>query len=165
MQRTSFGAMTCSVARTLDIAAEPWSLLIIRDVFVGIIRFDAIRRDLGISRKVLAERLQRLVEEGVLERRPYSQHPVRHEYHLTDKGLELCEIMFAIIAWGDRWTAGEAGPPALLRHEQCGAVTRAQVCCGECGEPLNASQVHAEAGPGGTDGPGTQLMPEYLRAT
>ncbi|MQY03579.1 winged helix-turn-helix transcriptional regulator [Actinomadura macrotermitis] len=164
MQRTSFGSIACSVARTLDLAGEPWSLLVVRDVFVGINRFDALRRDLGISRKVLSERLQRLADEGVLERRAYSEHPPRHEYHLTPKGLELCEVMFAIVAWGDRWTAGEAGPPALLRHERCGSLTRARVCCSECGEPLHASEVRAEAGPGGSNGPGTVLMAERLQA-
>ena len=148
MQRTRFGDMACSIARTLDIAGEPWSPLILRNVFVGIIRFDDLQRDLGISRKVLAERLRHLVEEGVLERRAYSERPPRHDYVLTEKGWELCDILLAITAWGDRWTAGEAGPPALLRHRTCGQLTHAELRCAQCGEPLHAHDVDVEEGPG-----------------
>jgi DNA-binding HxlR family transcriptional regulator len=162
MQRTAFGAMTCSIARTLNAAGEPWSPLIVRDVFVGINRFDQLQRDLGISRKVLTERLQHLVAEQILERVPYSQQATRHEYRLTTKGLEFCEVVFAMMAWGDRWTAGSAGPPAVLRHETCGELTQASVTCAQCGQPLHAVDVHAEPGPGGSDRPGTALMGKRL---
>ena len=148
MQRTRFGEMACSIARTLDVAGEPWSPLIIRDVWVGNTRFDDIQRGLGISRKVLAERLAWLQAQGVLERRPYSQRPLRHEYALTQKGRELCEVLMAITAWGDRWTAGGAGPPVLLRHRACGELTRAELRCAHCGEALHASHVDVELGPG-----------------
>lgn len=148
MQRTRFSDMACSIARTLDIAGEPWSPLILRDVFVGITRFDDLQRDLGISRKVLAERLKHLVEEEVLERRAYSVRPPRHDYVLTEKGWELCDILLAITAWGDRWTAGQAGSPALLRHRTCGELTSAEVRCAQCGEPLHARDVDVEQGPG-----------------
>ncbi|MEP7024390.1 MAG: helix-turn-helix domain-containing protein, partial [Actinomycetota bacterium] len=90
MQRTQFGSMACSIARTLDVIGEPWSPLILRDVYVGISRFDQLQADLGISRKVLTERLKWLAEQGIVERREYSAHPPRHEYVLTAKGLELC---------------------------------------------------------------------------
>ncbi len=148
MQRTSFAEMACSIARTLDIAGEPWSPLIIRDVWVGINRFDDLQRDLGISRKVLAERLRWLVGHGVLERRAYSEHPPRHEYLLTEKGAELVTVLMTITAWGDRWTAGDAGPPVLLRHHGCGELTHAEVRCARCGEPLRAEDVDVEPGPG-----------------
>jgi DNA-binding HxlR family transcriptional regulator len=148
MQRTDFGDMECSIARTLHVAGEPWSPLIVRDVFVGITRFDDLRTDLGISRKVLAERLAWLVEQGVLERRPYSERPPRHEYHLTEKGRELMQVLFAMTAWGDRWTAGDAGPPVLLRHIACGAITRAEIRCAHCGDSLRAEDVEVEPGPG-----------------
>lgn len=148
MQRTRFGAMACSIARTLDIAGEPWSPLILRDVFVGITRFDDIQRDLGISRKVLAERLRWLVEQGVLERRAYSEHPPRHDYALTQKGVDLCGVLLAIAAWGDRWTAGDTGPPVLYRHRTCGELTRAELHCAQCGHPLHAADVDVEPGPG-----------------
>ncbi len=120
MQRTNFAEMPCSIARTLAIAGEPWSPLVIRDVYVGINRFDDLQRDLGISRKVLAERLRHLVEAGMLERRAYSERPPRHEYVLTEMGSEFVDVLMAMVAWGDRWTAAEAGPPVLYRHRSCG---------------------------------------------
>ncbi len=148
MQRTDFGDMACSIARTLDIAGEPWSPLIIRDVWTGIIRFDELQRDLGISRKVLTERLAWLVAHGVLERRQYSERPPRYEYGLTAKGLGFTEVLMAISAWGDRWTAGEAGPPVLLRHRACGEHMVAEVRCSHCGELLHGDEVDVEDGPG-----------------
>jgi len=153
MQRTRFGEMACSIARTLEIAGEPLSPLVIRDVWVGITRFDDIQRDLGISRKVLTERLRWLVAQGVLEQRAYSERPPRHDYVLTRKGLELCDVLLAITAWGDRWTAGTAGPPVLLRHRTCGELTHAELRCARCGEPLHAGDVDVEAGPGAAPAP------------
>ena len=102
--------MPCSIARTLAIAGEPWSPLVIRDVYIGINRFDDIQRDLGISRKVLAERLHHLVGAGMLERRPYSERPPRHEYALTAMGAEFMDVLMAMVAWGDRWTARATAP-------------------------------------------------------
>src|ERR1700733_8206064 len=114
MQRTNFGAMACSIARTLDVIGEPWSPLILRDVWVGISRFEHLQADLGISRKVLTERLNHLVERGIIDRRPYDRRP-RYEYVLTDKGTELVDVLMVMVGWGDKWLAGEAGPPGLLR--------------------------------------------------
>jgi DNA-binding HxlR family transcriptional regulator len=148
MQRTSFADMACSIARALDIAGEPWSPLIIRDVYVGITRFDELQRDLGISRKVLTQRLNWLVERGMLERRPYSTHPPRSEYALTPMGLEFCDILLVMTAWGDRWTAGQEGPPALHRHQACGEITHVHLACDHCGQALTAADVTVEAGPG-----------------
>ena len=142
--------MTCSIARSLGVAGEPWSPLVIRDVFVGITRFDDIQRDLGISRKVLAERLAHLVDAGMLERRPYSERPPRHEYVLTEMGLEFVDVLMAMVKWGDRWTAGEAGPPVLYRHHACGQITHAEPHCAVCGEVLHAAGVDVEPGPGFT---------------
>jgi DNA-binding HxlR family transcriptional regulator len=162
MRRTSFADMACSIARTLDVAGEWWSPLILRDVHLGITRFDELRRDLGISRKVLAERLERLVEQGALERRAYSEHPPRYDYLLTQKGRELVDILLAMVAWGDRWTAGKHGPPLLLRHGACGELTHAEIRCACCGEALHADDVTVEAGPGGSAGPGTRVVAERL---
>lgn len=148
MQRTHFGGMACSIARTLHVAGEPWSPLIMRDVFAGITRFDDLQRDLGISRRVLSERLHWLVEQGALERRPYSARPPRHEYLLTDKGRDFVQVLLAMAAWGDRWAAAEAGPPALFRHRACGELTQAEVRCGRCGDPLHAEDVEVAPGPG-----------------
>lgn len=148
MQRTQFGDMICSIARTLDVAGEPWTPLILRDVWVGFNRFDDIQRDLGISRKVLADRLRTLVESGMLVRRQYSERPPRYEYELTEKGYEFCTVLMTITAWGDRWTAREAGPPVLIRHRGCGQHAHADVRCSHCGEPLRADEVDVEEGPG-----------------
>jgi DNA-binding HxlR family transcriptional regulator len=148
MQRTDFSEMTCSIARTLAVAGEPWSPLVLRDVWVGINRFDDIQRDLGISRKVLAERLRHLVETGMLERRLYSERPARHEYVLTGKGFEFVDVLMAMAAWGDRWTAGDAGPPVLRRHRACGQVTQVEMHCTMCGEILRSAEVDVEPGPG-----------------
>jgi DNA-binding HxlR family transcriptional regulator len=148
VQRTDFAAMACSIARTFDLLGEPWTALILRDVFVGVTRFDELRADLGVSRKVLAERLARLVAAEVLERRPYAERPVRHEYVLTGKGVDLCGVLLAAAAWGDRWAAGAAGPPVLLRHRGCGQHTRAEVRCAACGGHLRVTDLDVEDGPG-----------------
>jgi len=148
MQRTDFGDMTCSIARSLAVAGEPWSPLVIRDVYIGINRFDDLQRDLGISRKVLAERLRHLVDAGMLERRKYSERPPRHEYVLTEMGQEFVDVLMAMVAWGDRWTAGDAGPPILYRHRSCGQITHVEPHCAACGEILRSGDVDIEPGPG-----------------
>ena len=148
MQRTQFGQMACSIARTLDVIGEPWSPLILRDVFAGIDRFDQIQADLGISRKVLAERLRWLADSGILERRQYPAGGSRHQYVLTAKGLELCDLLLVMVRWGDRWTAGEAGPPVLYRHHACGQISEADLTCARCHQPMRASDVDLLPGPG-----------------
>jgi len=147
MQRTSFSEMACSIARTLDVIGEPWSPLILRDVWVGMSRFDQIQADLRISRKVLTERLNHLVDEGVLERRPYDRRP-RFEYHLTTKGTELVDLLLVMTRWGDTWLAGKAGPPVLYRHNACGEISNVDLRCDHCGEPMHAADVEALDGPG-----------------
>ena len=148
MQRTDFSQMNCSIARTLAVAGEPWSPLVIRNVFVGMSRFDDIQRDLGISRKVLAERLATLVDAGLLERRPYQSDPVRHDYVPTERGRDLFGVLAAMNTWGDRWLGGDDGVPVTLRHETCGHDVRARVVCAACGEDLAAADVTARPGPG-----------------
>ena len=136
MQRTQFGDMTCSIARTLDVIGEPWSPLILRDVMVGINRFDQIQADLGISRKVLTERLKWLAGCGVLERREYSTRPPRFEYVLTSKGTDLCDLLLVMVRFGDRWLAGRRGrrcctgtvPAARSARPNCAARTAARRC-------------------------------------
>jgi DNA-binding HxlR family transcriptional regulator len=150
--------MPCSLARTVDLATEWWTPLIVRDIHFGLTRFDDIQRNLGISRKVLAQRLERLVEAGVVERRPYQERPPRHDYLLTDKGDDLMQALFALLSWGDRWTAGEAGPPLLLRHESCGKLTSAEVTCEHCGEPFTPATIKPEPGPGGRIARGTSEL-------
>jgi DNA-binding HxlR family transcriptional regulator len=147
MQRTTFGDMACSIARTLDVIGEPWSPLILRDVWVGMNRFDQIQADLGISRKVLTERLHHLVDRGIIERRPYDQRP-RYEYVLTPRGTELLELLMVMVAWGDKWLAGQAGPPVLYRHHACGEISRPELRCAHCGEPMHPGDIDLLPGPG-----------------
>jgi DNA-binding HxlR family transcriptional regulator len=146
MQRTNFGDMACSIARTLDVIGEPWSPLILRDVWAGLTRFEQIQADLGISRKVLTERLNHLVERGVLERRPYDRRP-RFEYGLTEKGADLIDLLMVMAGWGDKWLAGAAGPPVVYRHRTCGRIGRAGSTCAHCGAPMRAADVELLPGP------------------
>src|SRR3712207_3951891 len=130
MART-FADMECSVARTLDVIGERWSLLILRDAFYGIRRFDDFQRDLGIARNVLTDRLTKLVDQGVLERRQYEERPPRYEYRLTAKGRDLLPVLLAMTRWGDRWAADER-PPVTLTHATCGHDTQATMVCSHC---------------------------------
>ncbi len=154
MQRTKFAGMPCSIARTLDVFGEPWTPLILRDVWVGITRFEQIRADLRISTKVLTQRLGWLVENGVLERRRYSERPPRYEYALTQKGTELCDVLLVMRRWGDRWLAGDDGPPVLHRHRTCGQLSQAELHCSECGAELLTTDIEVLPGPGAAVAPG-----------
>ena len=147
MQRTSFREMNCSIAQCLEVVGEWWSLLIVRDAFLGVSRFDDFQARLGISRNVLNQRLSHLVEEGVLERVPYQQRPTRWDYRLTDKGRDLWHVMTAMRQWGDRWAAPD-GAPVELVHKACGHVAEAVPTCSECGEALHARAMRAVPGPG-----------------
>jgi len=129
MKRTSLGDHPCSIARTLDVAGEWWTPLILRDVAYGVRRFAEIQEDLGISANVLSDRLDGLLAEGILERRPYQQRPERHEYHLTEKGAELIPPLLALMQWGDRWKwSGQRGP-VRVTHDECGHQVHVEVRC------------------------------------
>ena len=147
VQRTSFEGMTCSVARCLDVVGEWWSLLIVRDAFLGVTRFDDFQARLGISRNILTQRLNHLVDSEVLTRVAYSDHPPRSEYRLTRKGRDLWHVITAMRQWGDQWAA-PAGPPVETRHTACGHIVTAVPACSHCGEPLDARSVTAVPGPG-----------------
>jgi DNA-binding HxlR family transcriptional regulator len=128
----------CSIARTLEIVGRRGALLAVREVFLGNRRFDEMVRRTGVPRDTLAARLRALVSAGVLERVPYSDHPARFEYHLTQVGLDLYPVILALMSWGDRYLAGDAGPPLVLEHS-CGHRLGAEVVCQGCGEPVTAS--------------------------
>lgn len=138
----------CSVARTVAVIGDRWTLLVLRDCFLGVRRFEAFQERLGISRTVIADRLKLLVDEGVLRREPYQHKPPRYEYRLTPKGLELHPVLMAIVGWGDRHYAGQAGPPVLNRHKACGCDFHAVMTCSECGEAVGPRDVQSRAGPG-----------------
>lgn len=148
MRRASFEDMDCSVARSLEVIGEWWTLLIVRDAFFGVTRFEEFQQRLGIARNVLSARLDTLVDHGVLDRRPYDQARGRFDYVLTDKGRALWPVLVTIRQWGDEWVVGEERAPIGLRHQACGAVTRAVLHCDRCGEPLVGDDVRVVAGPG-----------------
>jgi DNA-binding HxlR family transcriptional regulator len=147
VQRTSFRDMNCSVAQCLEVVGEWWSMLIIRDAFLGVSRFEEFHERLGISRNVLNDRLAHLVDAGVLERALYSEHPPRFDYRLTDKGRDLWPVLTAMRQWGDRWEAPN-GAPLELVHKGCGHVAQVVGTCSECGERVSVRDVRAVAGPG-----------------
>jgi DNA-binding HxlR family transcriptional regulator len=131
---------SCSVARTLELVGEKWALLAIREVFLGDRRFDEMTRRTGAPRDTLAARLRTLTGAGILERRQYSEHPARFEYHLTEAGRELYPVILTLMRWGDEHLAGEDGPPLVLQHS-CGHPLVARVVCEACGRPASRSTV------------------------
>ena len=114
----------CSVASALAVIGDRWSFRVLRDAFFGVKRFEKLQAATGASRKILAGRLHELTAAGILEKHPYQDRPVRHEYLLSPAGLDLYPTFLLLMAWGDRWRAPEAGPPLILIHEQCGAIVK-----------------------------------------
>ncbi len=163
MERASFSAFRCSIARTLDEVGEWWTFLVLRDLFVGMARFDEIQRDLGVSTNVLSARLKRLTELGVIERGVAPDDARSFVYMLTAKGRDLYPVLLALVAWGDKWQALPEGPPMLLTHRSCGQVTVAVPHCAVCGEALALDDLAFGAGPGGKAAPGTARMGHYLQ--
>ena len=143
MERKSFEDMACSVAQCLEVVGEWWSMLLIRDAFLGVRRFDDLQARLGISRNVLAQRLAKLVDEGVLEKRPYQDNPVRYEYLLTDKGRDLWPVLTSMRQWGDKHAAPN-GPPMKITHKACGHAAHFELHCAACGETVSHRDVTAE---------------------
>jgi DNA-binding HxlR family transcriptional regulator len=162
--RTPLGDVACSIARATDLFGDAWTALIMRDVLAGVTRFDDLVHDLGISRKVLAARLARLVEEDVLVRERYQERPPREHYRATEKGKDLYPVLLALLNWGDRWCAGQAGPPTRIHHLDCGRDTTAVSVCAHCGEPLTIDNTAHLPGPGGRIGPGTRVLGPLIAA-
>ena len=138
----------CSLARTIGVIGDRWTLLILRECFLRTRRFEGFQSALGITRHLLAERLKKLVRTGVLRRIPYQEAPKRHEYILTQKGLDLYPIMMALVHWGDTHMVDERGRPLLHEHKKCGKHFNPVMVCSECGEPLHAKEVITHPGPG-----------------
>jgi DNA-binding HxlR family transcriptional regulator len=150
VERKSFAGMHCSVAQCLEAVGEWWSMLIVRDAFLGVSRFDDFQERLGISRNILNQRLNRLVEAGVLTKVAYSEHPPRYDYRLTDKGRDLWPVLTAMRQWGDHYAAPD-GPPIQVTHKGCGQISDAVMVCSACGEPLEARDVCVAPGPGAVE--------------
>ncbi len=153
MKRTALADQPCSIARTLDVAGEWWTPLILRDVAYGVRRFAALQEDLGISANVLSDRLETLVAEGILLRSIYQQRPERHEYVLTEKGADLIPALLALMQWGDRWAWPGAQGPVRVQHEPCGHDVRVEVRCPHCEREAAAGELRAKARAGVVDAP------------
>jgi DNA-binding HxlR family transcriptional regulator len=138
----------CSIARTLQVVGERWTLLVLREVFTGQRRFEEIQRNLAVATNILSDRLQTLVDEGILERRPLPDRADRSEYRLTEKGLDLNSVLLELMRWGDRWDAPTQGPPVMVEHRDCGHETHAVQTCSHCGGELTARNVRVHDGPG-----------------
>lgn len=142
-----YETQACSIARTLEIVGERWTVLILRDIFLGLRRFSDLQEELGIARNVLSKRLDRLVAEGILQRVRYQERPERFEYRLTDKGRDLWPVVMALMEWGDRYDAPD-GPPTLVEHRDCGGTVNARLRCERCGAEVTVREVTARPGPG-----------------
>ena len=148
MRRTSFEDWNCSIARATDILGDWWTPLVLREAFYGVRRFDDFQSALNIGRNVLSQRLVRLVDEGLLERVQYSEHPPRFEYPLTEKGRDFWPVLAAMVTWGDRWLDGGKGAPVVLHHTACDHDTTPTVACSHCQQPLGLREVRSALGPG-----------------
>ncbi|MGW4718933.1 winged helix-turn-helix transcriptional regulator [Nocardia sp. NPDC004260] len=155
MRRTSFEDMNCSLAQCLEVVGEWWTLLIVRDALFGVTRFDDFRARLGIARNVLTQRLEHLIEHGVLTREPYQDNPVRYDYRLTPKGRSLWLVVTAMRQWGDEWAAPD-GPPVQTVHTTCGNLATVEPVCSECGEHIAPRDLCPVLGPGAKD---SSLLP------
>jgi DNA-binding HxlR family transcriptional regulator len=144
MKRTSLGHHPCSIARALNVAGEWWTPLILRDVAYGVRRFREIQEDLGISANVLSDRLQTLVDHGLLETRVYQQRPSRHEYRLSEKGADLIPTLLALMQWGDHWAWPDAHGPVRVTHEDCGHEVRVEVHCPHCEHEVTYDELRAK---------------------
>jgi DNA-binding HxlR family transcriptional regulator len=136
----------CSIARSVAVIGDRWTLMILRDCFSGVSRFDKFQERLGISRTLIAERLKSLTAEGVLTKTAYQDRPVRHEYRLTPKGMDLFPVMMAIVDWGDRHIDSPEGAPLVRRHKTCGHDFQPVMTCSECGETVEHHDVESHNG-------------------
>jgi len=149
MLKRTYEDQHCPIAASLERVGERWSLLIIRDVFFGLHRFDELQNDLGIARNVLRDRLTLLVDEGILVKRRYQERPERFEYKLTEKGTDLWPVLHALMSWGDKHAPLPDGPPTVVAHRGCGGVLDERRICDRCGElVLDVHDVQAQPGPG-----------------
>ena len=145
MLPSTYDGQHCSIAKSLELVGERWTLLVIREVFLGTRRFEGFTERLDIARNVLTTRLTRLVDEGVLEKVRYQERPARYEYRLTEKGLDLWPIIVSLLQYGDRYYAPD-GPPVILRHRDCGGEIDSHRLCSRCGKRLTARDSMATAG-------------------
>jgi DNA-binding HxlR family transcriptional regulator len=149
-ERFRYSSENCSIRRTLDVVGEKWTLLVLRESYYGVRRFEDFARGLGCARNLLSARLNTLVEQGILRREPYKEPGARTrvEYHLTDKGRELLPVLLALMQWGDRWTADPAGPAAEVNHVDCGKPVSVTLTCAAGHGPLTSRDTRVRPGTG-----------------
>lgn len=151
MKWNELSEQQCSIAQSLAVIGDRWTLLILSDLFLGAKRFETIRERLGISRTILTDRLNLLEREGVLRRVEYQQRPARYEYRLTEKGRELYPVIMTIVHWGDKYYADEGSPPIIHTHRTCGKDFAPILTCSECHEPIKAVEASARKRPDAPD--------------
>ncbi len=144
MRWDEISGMQCSIARALSVIGDRWTLLVLRDAFLGTRRFEDFQRQLGMTRHLLAGRLKKLVAADILEKVRYQDKPARYEYRLTGKGRDLYPVIVSLLRWGDKWMAGEEGPPVSLVHKSCGHRMHPTLVCPDCGEPVTPRDIAAE---------------------
>ena len=149
MLNREYEGQNCSIASTLELIGDRWTILVLREAFMRTRRFEDFQRNTGAPRPILADRLQLLCDHDVLERHPYGNHPDRYEYRLTEKGRDPLVDPVALLTWGDRWMPDRDGPPVVLRHKDCGGLLDDHLMCDRCGQPLSARDVAPREGPGG----------------
>jgi len=147
MGRISSSTSGCSIQQTLDVIGDRWMLLIIRNLFRGARRFSELEEDLGIAKNLLTVRLNKLVSADIVERVPYQDRPVRHEYLLTQKGRDLSPSLVALMKWGDRW-CNDGSAPTVLVHSDCGTPLMQVTHCPTCDDALDPGQIRSRPGPG-----------------
>lgn len=144
-----YATQNCSIARSLEVLGDRWTVLVVRCALAGgVTRFDVFKARLDIADNVLSDRLARLTEEGILERQQYQERPARYEYAITDKGRELWPVLAALMDWGDRYYAPN-GAPRILIHDQCGGQVMQHLTCAACSASLSPREIASMAGPGG----------------
>jgi DNA-binding HxlR family transcriptional regulator len=143
MRWSEIDQQDCSVAQALSVVGDRWTMLILKEAFMRVRRFEDFQERTGAPRPILAERLKALVDDGVLEKRLYSERPDRFEYRLTEKGRDLWPVLVSLLRWGDRWMTGRNGPPVEIRHRACGHAIHPELACPECGEWLTATDTQA----------------------
>ena len=148
MSIPAYAEKNCSIAKPLSFLGERWTVMVLRDLFLGRRRFDDIQASLGVATNVLSTRLATLTEEGIVERRRYSEHPERFEYVLTEKGRDLQPLLLALLAWGDKYTAENGAPMEVVHGDHAFHMVPT---CSECGEPIDTHNVHSRPGPGANE--------------
>ncbi|WP_405894454.1 helix-turn-helix transcriptional regulator [Streptomyces sp. NBC_00104] len=149
----TYDSQVCSIARTLEVVGERWTLLIIRDALLGLRRFEEFQDSLGIARNVLTNRLSQLVDDGMLDRVCYQERPARYEYQPTSKAKGLLTALLSLMHWGDEHAEDPAGPPRVTSHAGCGGSVREQLVCTHCGQVVGPDTVHLLPGPALTNSP------------